>query len=255
MEQKIEKLKSIWSDIYHVHSYEVDSFHRLNIVNLCHYFQESAWNHAEHLGVGFSDLANTGNIWVLLKLRIQVECLPKWGDYLEFKTWPKGKRSIFALRDFEVFDSKKKCIIKGASEWVIIDVKSRRPQRVDKFLCNIPVLPMKNCFDESINDINSIDIKEDFIKYRVCYSDLDFNGHVNNSQYIRWVLNTYHSGFFIEYLPFIIEVNYRSEAEEAENIEIRRKNIAPNHHIFSIRKEKSSNDLCRVSIKWRKTKS
>jgi acyl-ACP thioesterase len=234
-----------------VHSFEVDPFHRLGIVNLFHYFQESAWNHANHLGLGFSDLADKGKMWVLVKLGIQIDRLPQWNEKLELMTWPRGKRSLFALRDFEVFNYVKSKIIKGSSEWVIIDTKSRRPRRIDGFIDKIPVLPMKHCFDENINTIDHIESEDYCYKYQVCYSDLDFNGHVNNAKYIQWALNTYSSEFHGENMPFNIEVNYRQEAEEAQNLEIRRKNSTPDCHIFSIRKENNQQDLCRILIRWK----
>jgi len=251
LEQKDKNLKSIWCDKYQVHSFEVDPFHRLGIVNLCHYFQESAWNHAKHLGLGFSDLADKGKMWVLVKLGIQIDYLPQWNEKLELMTWSRGKRSLFALRDFEVYNSAKQKIIKGSSEWVIVNAKSHRPQRIDSIIDKIPVLPMKKCFNENIDTIEHIELEDFCHKYQVCYSDLDFNGHVNNAKYIQWVLNTYSSEFHGEYVPFNIEANYRMEAEETQILEIRRKNIAPDCHIFSIRKENNQQDLCRVLIRWK----
>ncbi|MDO5576743.1 MAG: thioesterase [Fibrobacter sp.] len=251
MDEKTDKLKSVWSDLYRVHSYEVDAFQRLGIVNLCHYFQESAWNHAEHLGLGFDALGNKGNIWVLVKLKIQMERIPVWNEQIEISTWSKGKKSLYALRDFELSDSSGQCIIKGASEWVIIDAERRRPQRLDSLFDNIPTLSERNCFDERVSTIDSVELADNSHEYSVRYSDLDFNGHVNNAKYLQMALDTFDSNFFREHVPSAIEVNFRSEAEEGQVVEILRKNLG-NSDVFSIRKQGESQDLCRISIKWKK---
>jgi hypothetical protein len=39
------------SDSYRIRSYEVDLHSEAKLSALCNYFQESAWNHAEALGI------------------------------------------------------------------------------------------------------------------------------------------------------------------------------------------------------------
>ena len=46
----------IWEEHATIRSYDVDAARNATIESLLRYFQEAAWNHAEHLGVGYSHL-------------------------------------------------------------------------------------------------------------------------------------------------------------------------------------------------------
>ena len=63
----------IWAETFKVHSYEVDFTQRATLTTLCHYFQEAAWNHAELLGVGYSQLQTERRLWVLSRLLIELK--------------------------------------------------------------------------------------------------------------------------------------------------------------------------------------
>lgn len=48
--------KMVWTDEYKVHSYDAGRNGYATMPVLCNFMQETAWNHAEHLNVGFSHL-------------------------------------------------------------------------------------------------------------------------------------------------------------------------------------------------------
>src|SRR6266702_8253653 len=95
----------IWTENFKIHSYEVGLSRRATLETVCRYFQEAAWNHAEALGVGYSQLQRQNKIWVLSRLLVKVEHYPRWAETVTIRTWPRAAKSIFAMRDFEVFDS------------------------------------------------------------------------------------------------------------------------------------------------------
>jgi medium-chain acyl-[acyl-carrier-protein] hydrolase len=66
--------------------------------------QESAYLHAEHLGVGHTQLAPLQMSWVLSRMRIEISRWPKWGDTVRLRTWPSGRDRLFYYRDFEIKD-------------------------------------------------------------------------------------------------------------------------------------------------------
>ena len=133
----------LWSEQVRFHSYDVDLKRRATLAAVCRYFLEAAWNHAEQLGVGYSHLAEAGRFWVLSRLRVQVERFPQWGEEAELNTWPREPKGVFALRDFELVDASGKQVVSGVSAWLVLDAKTRRPQRLERLKWRLKSFPKK----------------------------------------------------------------------------------------------------------------
>ena len=52
-----ERMKKSWEDEYIISFYEVDTKNEVFLPILWSFMQETAWHHADHLRVGYSDLA------------------------------------------------------------------------------------------------------------------------------------------------------------------------------------------------------
>src|SRR6266853_1068928 len=92
---------AVWTEQLRIHSYEVDFNQRATLESLCRLFLEAAWSHAEHLGVGFQQLASQKKFWVLSRMAVEVGQYPAWGEAVTLATWPREAVSLFAIRDFE----------------------------------------------------------------------------------------------------------------------------------------------------------
>ena len=124
--------KKIWTDTYRVHSYDMDMHGIANMPQLCKYMQESAWHHAENLGVGFSSLIKQNKAWVLSGLILRMEKTPNWGETVTVHTWPSNKKRLAFLRDFDIINQKKEVIGMAATKWFVIDLDRRRPCDLDR---------------------------------------------------------------------------------------------------------------------------
>src|SRR5512133_1225031 len=101
----MEDLQRIWTDHYPVTWYDADASHRAGIVTICKFLQESAWNHANHLGFGYRTANEVKQVWVLVRLLVKMERYPNWGEMVTVRTWPRGMEGLLALRDFEILDA------------------------------------------------------------------------------------------------------------------------------------------------------
>jgi len=120
-----------WEDEYSISFYEVDTKNEVFLPALWSFMQETAWHHADHLKVGYSDLLEQNCFWVLSRLSIQMEEYPRWGDQIKVKTWLTGIGRLFALRQFSIADSKGKVIGTAKSAWLVLDLKGRKPQKIE----------------------------------------------------------------------------------------------------------------------------
>jgi hypothetical protein len=55
---------------------------------------------------------------------------------------------------------------------------------------------------------------------KAAYSDIDYNGHVNNTRYIQWVQDTIAPGILEAAARMRLDINYLSEVKFGETVEI-----------------------------------
>ena len=173
-----------------VSCYETDRFMQLRPFSILNYAQEIAYVHSTGLGVGWNALMDVNLVWVLSRIRVKILDFPHWRDEIEMETWHKGQDRMFSLRDFVISDKKGNAKVLITSSWLIIDVNTRRIHRFENLMKH-PDDVYEYIFnkDAIYERADKILLPEDMtlVKTReVVYSDVDFNGHVNNAKYIEW---------------------------------------------------------------------
>ncbi len=192
-----------------VNSYHSDKNGKLSLSSLFHFLQECAWDNARLNDFGYEFLKSENAFWVLSRMLVQIDEYPKWKDEIEIKTWPKGSDGFFALRDFEIYKNGN-VIGRATSSWLILDMNTHRPQKLDRFNFIHENFLQENAIDIKLGKINTGSELKCLEKRKVYYSDLDVNQHVNNATYVRWVLDSHFSdenGDFISE----VEINFISE--------------------------------------------
>ena len=245
---------TLWSESFKIHSYEVDVKGRATLEALCRYFQEAGWNHAEALGAGFTHLQEANKFWVLSRLMMKIDRLPLWGHSIKIETWPRATKSVFAMRDFEMFDSTGSRILAGSSAWLMLNSETRKPQRVDKLLAAIPALPDRRALPEEPERLLTAATNEKAAGWPVRWSDLDVNGHVNYARYLGWIVDAQTLEFHQAHAPAQVEINYLDETNLGEVISVSSNEIAPGQHVHSVWTE-TGKEVCRARIVWRPDRS
>jgi acyl-ACP thioesterase len=241
---------SIWSEQFRIHSYEVALDRLATLESLCRHFQEAAWNHAEHLGVGYERLRQGNRVWVLARLRLKVERRARWGEVVTLQTWPRQAKSAFALRDFEIFDCTGVRVVAGASAWLVLDMITRKPQRVDKLVSEIGPFPEKRALEQESEKLGPIESRDRFVELVARYSDVDVNGHVNNARYVSWIMDSYSMDFHQTHSVRSFEIDYLGETISGESISVLSQEKAPGECHHSIKKTEKGNEVCRARLFW-----
>ena len=193
---------------FSIKSYEADRYGKLSLHTFFHYLQECAYLNALSNGFGYEFLERENAYWVLTRVLVEIEDLPKWNDEIQIRTWPRGADGLFAVRDFELI---KDGIIIGrvSSYWMILDRDSRRPKRIDQYqFIRSDFIPDKaiECKLEKIPLGNN---PTEIGKRRVYASDIDVNGHVNNASYVRWLIDSFSENHKAQIKSF--EINFLRE--------------------------------------------
>jgi medium-chain acyl-[acyl-carrier-protein] hydrolase len=241
-----------WSERLRIRSYDVDATRRATSTSLCRYFLEAAWNHAEALGFGFSHLSTQGKFWVLSRVRFEVQQYPAWGDSVTLQTWPRGIKSLFALREFELHDETGKRIAAGSSAWLVLDSVSKRPQKLHKLLPSLATLDGKAALGQDAEKLEDNETWDHDCPITVRYTDIDVNHHVNASRYVGWMLDAYPASFHLQHSLRVLDVNYLGETLEGEQLIVRTHQNDPTVYDHSLIKP-NGGEVCRARLEWRGT--
>lgn len=191
-------------------SRDADFSCKLRVGALVNFFIQIAWQHAESLGWGLNDLSQHGYHWVLSRLKLKIDQIPVWPCSLKIKTWPKGMNRLFYIRDAEIYNEKNEKIIAVTSDWLIIDSKTKRPQKheTDREFMHINFPP---AVDEPIPTLKFNDSPTYSTDYIVKYTEIDMNHHLTTMRYIEFMFDSYDLEFFKNHQPKEMTVNFLKE--------------------------------------------
>ena len=206
-----------YSKEFELHAYETDIEGKAQPFALLNYLQDIAGEHASRLGFGFHDLTAKGMIWVLSRYHVRFLSYPGWGARIRITTWPSGHQGIFALRDFEMTDAEGRALAAATSSWIMLNIKSKQPVRIEDHLSERVVLPQR-AVDDSFAPLPACDGTGPEREFPVLFKDLDLNRHVNHAIYIQWALETVPPEILKTKRPAEIEVAYKAEAFHGDTI-------------------------------------
>ena len=167
-----------------------DQDDRLTLWGLARLFQDVAGDHSDSLGVGFEGLKPRHKAWVLTHAYYDIQRLPLAGERLTLRTWPKPDNGLIAPRDYQLIDSDGMICASSASNWVVLDMDSRRVSRLRDI-----ILPfeMENDDATRFHKLEKLAMPSEMSLLRhidVPYSALDHTRHVNNAEYIKWICDS-----------------------------------------------------------------
>lgn len=207
--------KTIWSAEYTVNTLVLNAQKRLGLHGLLTILQDVAWNHAEDLGCGYDSMARCGAFWVLTRQAVRMQRWPDWGETLTIDSWARPFSGPLAPRDFQI-----RCadvvIGEATSLWLTLDGKTHRPLRhPEAITCR-----QGGALDLQADKIAPIAGLPRLATRQVQNSDLDMNGHVNNTHYARWILDSLPAAALARFKAAQYSVNFLTETGPGEEVAI-----------------------------------
>ena len=202
-----------------VRTYECQPDGSIRIPSLMQYLQEIASVHAEQLGFGRDWLNEINSYWVLSNFKMQITRLPKWNDRVTIRTWPSGYTRVIATREFVGKDEQGSPFFKAGSEWMVLDKNRTRPKNLFRLDFSLPKTGAKALQEE----LKRLEPKNHYSKserVRVPYSSIDLNGHVNNTEYVRWGIDALRRAFELKDTIRCLQVTYFSEVFEGDELDL-----------------------------------
>ena len=196
----------------------VDCYGRLRPSMILFFAQEIAGQHCNVLQVDYDSLAAKRMFWAVTRHRVQISRLPHRGETIRVETWPMPTTRVAYPRSMVAYDEAGNECFRSISLWVLMDLDNRNM-----------ILPGKS----GISVVGTLRgnelasplglVPRDLANSRsrmVCFTDLDRNGHMNNTRYLDWVDDLLPSEFHRQHSVKEFTVCYLNEAREGQTLDM-----------------------------------
>ena len=211
-------MQPIYQQDFLINDAAVDCFGRLKPSMLLFYVQEVAGIHATSLGAGFDALALKNLFWAILRTHVQITRLPRSGETIRVETWPMPTSRVAYPRSVVAYDAAGNEVFRAISLWCLMDANTRSMVLPGKS----GVMVEGTLRGNELAVPGSLALKglESTCSRTVLFSDLDRNGHMNNTRYLEWISDLLPAAFHKGHTPREFTVCYHSEAMEGEPLDI-----------------------------------
>ena len=198
-------------------SSQCDYSGKLGLAQCFDVFMDLATRHADTLGIGRRRLDKDGLVWIVTKSIVKVFRMPKMSEQVTLSTWPAPPDRMHCDR-FYTITGGTELLACGKSEWVNMDLVSGKLSPVahlfgqdTEFCTDVPV-------PERFDRIGGDFPEEPFYTHRIRTTDIDVNGHVNNTKYMYALLDAFTTNELKERPISSAEILYKNQAREGETL-------------------------------------
>ena len=207
----------------------------LKYTDLCNMLQLTAAAHSELGGISFYDMQEFHQAWVLSRMRVEIEELPKWGDTVTVTTWINSLENSRSVRALEMHLNGKK-IVGAETFWAVFNTQKRRPEALALPYDHFELYPEKRATANGFSKVNVSTATSKIADKTVYMSDLDIVNHVNNVKYLEWCLDYTAAPLLLKQQIQSLEMNFLKELSLQDQVEIL-KQEDDHESLFNITKE------------------
>ena len=220
--------------------FHVDFMERLTMGVLGNHLLNCAGFHAADRGFGIATLNENHYTWVLSRLAIELEDMPRAYESFSIQTWVENVYRLFTDRNFAILDKDGKAIGYARSIWAMISMETRKPAdlltlhggSIVDYVC------VKDCPIDKPGRIK-VSHPELVGECQVKYSDIDLNGHVNSIKYIEHILDLFPMEMFREKRIRRFEMAYVAESYYGDTLSFYREQTGENEYDVEVKKNGS----------------
>ena len=250
--------------------FHCDFSQRLFMGQLGNHMLHAADFHSRDRGFGMDYLNTINKTWVLSRLAIEMDEMPRQYEKFYVETWVESAMRYFTNRNFRVVaapdesssdnqPSTPKVYGYGRSIWAMIDTETRQPcnllevnngaimEYVEKEKENPMAKLSRVKMDENAQPVRTIETN---------YNDVDINGHINSVKYIEHVLDLFSLEWYREHPLKRFDIAYVAESHGGDRLRFYRETDEEDALAFKIRITKLPADggdeveVCRSKVKF-----
>lgn len=217
--------------------FHVDFTEKLTMGVLGNHLLNCAGFHAAERGFGIATLNENHYTWVLSRLAVEMEEMPRAYEKFSIQTWVENVYRLFTDRNFAILNEEGKPIGYARSIWAMISMETRKPAdlltlhggSIVDYVCQ------KDCPIDKPGRIK-VTHPQPMGEYRVKYSDIDLNGHVNSIKYIEHILDLFPMEMFRKKQVHRFEMAYVAESYYGDTLSFFQEQTGENEYDVEVKK-------------------
>nr|WP_318706908.1 acyl-ACP thioesterase domain-containing protein [uncultured Treponema sp.] len=167
---------------------DINKDYNLTNTSLLKIFENVASMHSH---VAKDDINESEGRWFLTGYHVKITKRPQYGETVTIKTWSRDMKGVQASREFEVYNEKNELCLTGLSNWIRINAKTLRLERISPEVYEAyGSEPERTNFNyswiEKLKESEKTDYEKEFHIER---NFIDANKHMNNVYYLDLATN------------------------------------------------------------------
>lgn len=168
---------------------QADMKHRMNLSEVLRQTTDTAVEDYNQRGMPWVFLEANDVLILLSRVAFRFHKIPQANDEIIITTWEEKPEPLQLTRRYEITSHLGEPLISGASRWICVNPSSRKIMRTADFTLRTPpetktepdcMEPGKIIIPENLTQLDERTIR---------YSDIDGNGHTDNSRYAAFVMD------------------------------------------------------------------
>lgn len=249
---KMEK-NPIFSQIFEVQSYQIAENFDVTLQNVLGMMQHTAERHVDTKQMGWKELNAKGCFWAIYRMGLRIHRMPRKYEQITLRTWANPPQNLLQPRSFDIVDTEGNTLIEAQSLWIILDNQTFKPQRVEDIVgVGMPYREGEGtAYDISLK-IARIAGAPFFptVTREVLYSDIDTNHHVNNTNYVRWFLDSLPADFIHTHQLREVVINYVEQARLGDRYEVTTVEVGDGRLGTTIVRQGTQEEFCKIVAKF-----
>lgn len=213
----------------------VDRFGNAKPSALLLFCQEAAGGHCAQLELDWDTLRKKNMFWAIIRSKMEISRMPRAGETITVETWPMPTTRVAFPRATAGYDKDGNLLFRATALWVLMDPESRAMILPGK--SGILLEGMETGEELSVpGSLLPGDVTE-FAQRQVRFTDIDRNGHMNNTRYMEWLYDLLDSEYWQQRPLKGFTACYLSEAKENQVLRLGWAEIDPHHLRLEIRRD------------------
>ena len=211
-------MEPLYTQNFEITDHYVDCFGRMTPASILLMIQEVAGKHCTALSVDYDTLAKRRMFWAVTRHRVQVSRMPRLGETIRVETWPMPTTRVAYPRSVVAYDAAGNECFRAISLWVLMNLDTRSMILPGKSGISV-VGSLRGLELPSPGSLALMDHTQTR-QWQVCFTDLDRNGHMNNTRYLNWVSDLLPSAFHQSHEVKEFTICYHAEAREGQLLDL-----------------------------------
>jgi len=239
----------IHTEQFSIRTSEINHNKSLHAYALIQLMQEASMQHTIGMKVSVWDMEAIQGGWVLLKMEVQFYHYPVLGQKVTVKTYPSGLDGYFTYRDYFMYDDNDTLCATATTMWTMMNTESRKMVKIPfsfqslVYTSDTPLnRPTKKLYPATTEVLSN--------HVKVNYFHLDWNGHVNNVQYFKMIMESLDPNILTTKEIRSLAIQYKSEALLGQELVISHQMDSDYIIRHTIREINTGKDLILGETQW-----